>query len=51
MAEQFQKEMAANTRKKNIIAYLIMGTLLVGAGVGAYFMIRKSSKGKVKKSK
>jgi len=51
MAEQFQKEMAAKTRKKNIIAYSIMGTLLIGAGVVAYFIVRKSSKGKVKKSK
>lgn len=39
----FQKEQEAKTRKKNIIAYSIMGVLLLGAGVGAYFMFRKGA--------
>ena len=49
MAQQFQQEMADKTRKKNIIGYSIMGVLLVGAGIGAYFMFRKKGKGKKKK--
>ena len=49
MAEQFQQEMAEKTRKKNIIGYSIMGVLLLGAGIGAYFMFRKKGKGKKKK--
>ena len=49
MQLQYQKEMEAKTRKKNIKAYAIMGFLLVGAGIGAYFMFRGGKKSKKKK--
>jgi hypothetical protein len=53
MAAQYQEEMAKKTRKKNIIAYSIMGVLLIGAGVGVYFMLKSKgkAKGKGKKKK
>lgn len=51
MAAQYQEEMAKKTRKKNIIAYSIMGVLLIGAGVGVYFMLRSKGKSKGKKKK
>ena len=51
MAAQYQEEMAKKTRKKNIIAYSIMGVLLIGAGVGVYLMLRNKGKSKGKKKK